>query len=205
MALAVRFVLLVFALAATAFADDDEDRELERALGRRAFEENCLMCHAAELTTAQRLSPAQWRAEVDKMIGWGSPLPREDVGRLASYLAREYPTDSPGPSPERLPAEKALNLDLPEPSPPPTGDASLGASLFTKNCANCHGPAALGGDLGTNLVEKPILLRPEAYRGLVRAGLRRMPGFRSTLTTSQEADVLSYLRTLRTRTDPASR
>lgn len=201
-----RFTLLLLALALLAparvvRADDDDDDE--RALARRAFDENCQMCHAAELVASQRLTPAQWRTEVDKMVGWGSPLPKDDVARLAAYLAREYPATKPAPSPERLPASKALALDPPPDPSPVSGDPALGATLFAKNCANCHGPAARGGDLGTNLVENPILLRPAEFRTLLRTGLRRMPGLQAAVNPSQEADILAWLRTLRTRPAPA--
>src|SRR4051794_36592716 len=81
----------------------DPDREDRLDVGKAAFRDNCLMCHAEELTTRARLNEKQWTTEIDKMIGWGSPLPTEHKGPLLEYLMSEYsdPKASPVPPPGR--------------------------------------------------------------------------------------------------------
>ncbi len=75
------------------------------------------------------------------------------------------------------------------------GRPESGAKLYEVHCASCHGPDARGGDLGTNLVEIPILAqRMEPYARVVRDGRRRMPGFAEVLKPEQEADLLAWLR-----------
>ena len=69
--------------------------------------------------------------------------------------------------------------------------------LYVQHCATCHGPDARGGDLGTCLVEKPVLLKPASFAEVVSKGLRRMPGFTAALKPENEADILAWLRTRR--------
>ena len=53
----------------------------------------CGICHGPELIASQRLTPAQWTKEVDKMVGWGAPLQPEEKAVLAAYLARHFGPD----------------------------------------------------------------------------------------------------------------
>jgi mono/diheme cytochrome c family protein len=183
------------ALAAPARPDDDEEREELRVEARRSFVENCLMCHGEEMTTRQRLTAKQWTAEVEKMVGWGSPLPIDRKQPLVDYLAEVYPNTRSAPPPERITADRALALD-PQPAPGalPAADPARGEALFAAQCAACHGPLAKGGDLGTNLVEKPVLLRDDEFRTLMKEGRRRMPGFATILDDAKQADLLVWLR-----------
>ena len=47
---------------------------------------NCLVCHNDDVIRQQRLTRAQWTAEINKMTGWGARL--DDAGRnaLLDYL-----------------------------------------------------------------------------------------------------------------------
>lgn len=176
-------------------ADDDEEREIRREEARRSFVENCLMCHGEDMTTRQRLTTKQWTAEVEKMVGWGAPLPPDRKQPLIDYLGETYPGTQPAPPPERITADRALALEpQPAPQPLPGADLPRGEALFAAHCAVCHGPAANGGELGTNLVEKPVLLRVEEFRTLMRDGRRRMPGFAAVLDEAKQADLLAWLR-----------
>jgi ubiquinol-cytochrome c reductase cytochrome c subunit len=175
--------------------EDDEERDYERALAQRSFDDNCLICHSAEMTTQQRLTPAQWKAEVEKMIGWGAPVPADQTQRLIDYLAAEYASQKALAVPHMTSPEDAFGLDEPEAhNEIRAGDAKAGSTLYAANCANCHGADGQGGDLGPNLVERPVLQRTDEFTRFVRDGVRRMPGYRAVLTPSQEADVLGWLR-----------
>jgi mono/diheme cytochrome c family protein len=176
--------------------DDDEDREIRREEARRSFVDNCLMCHGEEMTSRQRLTTKQWTAEVEKMIGWGAPLPPERKQPLIDHLAETYPSNLPVPPVERISPARALALDLqPLPLKPlEDADASRGEALFAVHCAVCHGPTGKGGDLGVNLVEKPALLRVDEFRTLIKEGRRRMPSFAAVLDDRAQADLLAWLR-----------
>jgi ubiquinol-cytochrome c reductase cytochrome c subunit len=198
-------LVVASALAASAApAPDDLDRDERLAAGRLAFRDNCLMCHAEEMTVRSRLTEKQWATEVDKMAGWGAPVPPELKGPLLEYLVSTYsgPTAAPVGPPERIAFRTALSQVLPQGPLANAGDPKGGASLYSTHCATCHGPEARGGDLGTCLVEKTVLVRPADYSEVVRKGRRRMPGFAAALTPAQEADILAWLRSLRVEPPP---
>jgi mono/diheme cytochrome c family protein len=179
---------------------DELDREELLAAGKMAFRDNCLMCHGEQMAAQLRLTEKQWAAELDKMILWGAPVQPELKAPLLAYLIDAFsnPATAPPAPPERITLRDALALVRPE-GPPGTGEGDIyrGAAVYAANCATCHGVAATGGDLGTNLVEKPVLRRPAEYTEVVRKGLRRMPGFAAALKPEQEADILAWLRTRR--------
>ncbi len=179
-----------------AASDDDDEAAYEAKVTERQLQENCLICHEADMITRQRLTPVQWKAEVEKMILWGAPLPAEARQSLTDYLSGHYSDRQPLPEPHRMAIGETKSLELPALGSPvtPDGNTASGERLYTANCANCHGPKALGAELGPCLVGKAILAHPEAYHRIVREGLRRMPGFQSALTAAQQDDLLSWLR-----------
>ncbi len=187
--------------------EDDEDAAYREAMVRRSIQENCLICHTEDMIAGQRLTPAQWKAEVNKMITWGAPLPKEAAGPLVEYLARHYSDREPPPKPARSTLKDVGSLEVPsgrsEPAPA-SGDLARGERLYAANCATCHGPAALGGDLGPSLVGKVILDHPREYDQIINQGLRRMPGFRLIMNAKDQADVLAWLRR-RPYPDPGGR
>ena len=175
---------------------DEEERADRRALASRLVRDNCLICHSDEMIERQRLTPAQWKTEVEKMVGWGAPLSKEQEPLAIEFLADAYSPGKPLGPPSRIAYEAAMATIRAEPATddPARGDPDRGATLYAAHCATCHGTAALGGDLGPNLVEKPVLLRTAEYRAVVRHGLRRMPGFQAVLKPEQEDDMLAWLR-----------
>jgi mono/diheme cytochrome c family protein len=178
---------------------DDEDAAYREAMVRKSLQENCLICHTEDMVAGQRLTPAQWKAEVDKMVNWGSPLPKEAAGPLVEYLARRFPDQAAPPIPARATLKEidSLELSIDRGGPAPSaGDPARGERLYAANCATCHGPTALGGDQGPSLVGKAILDHSREYDQIVTQGLRRMPGFRLNLNEKDQADILAWLRRL---------
>ncbi|MEB3329891.1 MAG: hypothetical protein VKQ33_11725 [Candidatus Sericytochromatia bacterium] len=70
--------------------------------GRDLVTTRCLFCHQAELIVAQRLTPAQWKKEVSKMVRWGAPLEPAEQAVLATYLATHYGPDKAPLTPATL-------------------------------------------------------------------------------------------------------
>lgn len=176
---------------------DDEEVAYREAMVRRSLQENCLICHTEDMIAGQRLTPAQWKAEIDKMVNWGSPLPKEAAGPLVEYLARRFPDQAAPSAPSRaiLKEIDSLEVAIDRGGPaPPAGDPARGERLYATNCATCHGPTALGSDLGPSLVGKAILDHPREHDQIVTQGLRRMPGFRLNLNAKDHADILTWLR-----------
>ena len=194
-------LLSVVGAAVGGLAPRQDDEEVEETLmrGRHAFENNCLMCHAAPITASQRLSPEQWKTELTKMIGWGAPVRDEEREPLLAFLNRNYgehvPVARPGRTTIRR-AESDVASRLPQDDLRPTPNLlEKGAHAFAAQCASCHGADARGGQVGTNLVQKPILYRPAEFQALVREGRHSMPGFRQALDRSSERELLMWLRT----------
>ena len=198
----VALVLTSAGLARPILDDDDDDEKVEaRQIAHQAFVENCLMCHGEEMTTRQRLTPKQWTAEVEKMIGWGTPLPPDRKDGLIAYLSAAYPATGTAPPPARIKPEAVAALDRQDAPGAAVAideaDPQRGGALFTQHCVVCHGPTARGGEIGVNLVAKPILVRDEEFHTLLHQGRRRMPSFAPVLDTQAETDLLAYLRQTR--------
>lgn len=184
-------------------ADQDDDEE-EREIAKLALRDNCLICHSEEMVVSQRLTRPQWKAEVEKMVGFGSPLPPDQVDTLITYLSKQYSDSSPSVLPARIHYTQALELVKPTTTeiPPRGSQADRGASLFATHCAACHAPTAQGLDLGPNLIEVVTLLRPTDFLNVVRTGRHRMPGFQLILNQDQEKDILAWLQSKRYATGP---
>jgi cytochrome c oxidase cbb3-type subunit 3 len=176
-------------------AGADEERLAQRAFAQQIMKDNCLICHAQEMIAGQRLTMPQWKAEVEKMIGWGAPLPPEQAAPLIEYLGQQYSETQPVEKPSRMTYEQAVATVRPEASASELhGDSEGGAKLYSTHCMNCHAPNAQGAELGPNLVGIATLLRPSEYLAVVNDGLRRMPGFKTLVTPQQAIDILVWLR-----------
>ncbi len=203
-----RLTIAVFLLLAAAglappapapVVDDDPDERAARRLHlQRSVRENCMICHSDDLITSQRLTPKQWKAEVEKMVGWGSPLPPDQQQPVIEFLTTEYPANAPVAVPPRLSYHEINPSSLKHPTPT-KGDPERGEIIYVKNCANCHGPDGQGGDLGPNLVEKPVLWNETGWTEVIRKGQGRMPAFATLIDPAAETDLLAWLRSRRYR------
>jgi DMSO/TMAO reductase YedYZ molybdopterin-dependent catalytic subunit len=55
-----------------------------------ALKSSCLVCHGDDVIDQQRLTRAQWEAEINKMTGWGAKVPEQDRSALLDYLAARF-------------------------------------------------------------------------------------------------------------------
>jgi cytochrome c5 len=60
------------------------------ARGKEIFENQCLICHEADLTAQQRLSRQGWTREVEKMIRWGATVTDAEKEPLVDYLFKNF-------------------------------------------------------------------------------------------------------------------
>jgi DMSO/TMAO reductase YedYZ molybdopterin-dependent catalytic subunit len=62
----------------------------ETTAGESVFQRACLSCHGSDLVEQQRLTPAGWTREIDKMIRWGAQVPDTDKDALVRFLTARY-------------------------------------------------------------------------------------------------------------------
>jgi mono/diheme cytochrome c family protein len=93
----------IFALAVLSFSAHSQSMEPGRKLEQTA----CIACHSLRLVESQRLSPAAWGKEIDKMAGWGAIVTNRQL--LIEYLSSQYSDSKPVPVP---PLSKSGVADL---------------------------------------------------------------------------------------------
>jgi len=74
-----------------------------------------------------------------------------------------------------------------------TGDAAAGKTVFSDNCAGCHGVSGTGGNGGPDLTAIPSAKNAAAVTKQVENGGGGMPAFKGTLTQQQIKDVTAYV------------
>jgi cytochrome c2 len=50
----------------------------------------CVICHSVEVAVQQRFGPKGWSDTLDRMIGYGAPIPPEEREKLMAYLLRHF-------------------------------------------------------------------------------------------------------------------
>ncbi len=186
--------------APAASADDEDDGEayMREALAKQALTASCLVCPEEAMFASQRLTPAQWKSEVDKMISWGAVLPEADREPVESYLSKHFGAEEPVPAPGRIALADVKTREVPGDPREGTADADVakGGQLYLIVCASCHGPTAVGTELGPALANRAVLTHAEDYHKQVRDGLRKMPAMNTVLNAEQQRDILGWLRAL---------
>ncbi len=76
--------------AAAAPAPEASAAGLPAGAGRDVAESACLACHDGTLIGQQRMDRGRWKAEVEKMIRWGAPVPAEQKDALTDYLFSQF-------------------------------------------------------------------------------------------------------------------
>ena len=54
------------------------------------YDAACMACHDESMMRQQRLTPAQWDSEVNKMTGWGARIKPEDREAILKYLSDHF-------------------------------------------------------------------------------------------------------------------
>jgi mono/diheme cytochrome c family protein len=174
--------------AATPMVSPDRGAELVAA--------NCQACHTEEMLRQQRLTATQWEKVVKKMAGWGANVDADDLPVVARYLGVEYGPDAGSYQPPVVAAALVSRETAPlEDGVFAGGNVARGGSLFAARCAPCHGADARG-QIGVNLVDRPLLYRAADFAKTVRDGRAKMPAQPAT-SDGEVSDLLAHLRTLR--------
>jgi ubiquinol-cytochrome c reductase cytochrome c subunit len=185
-------------------ADDYTAEDVEQ--GESLFLANCSTCHGldAQGTDAGPSLIGVGAAAVDFQVGTGrmpmqmqgpqaqqkpQQFNEEQTSQLAAYVA------SLGAGPA-VPEDEYLDVS--------EGDAANGSKVFLANCAMCHNAAGAGGAL-TRGKFAPSLMGVEEnhiYEAM-QTGPQNMPVFNdANITPEEKRDVITYLKTVETNTDP---
>ncbi|MDH5152338.1 cytochrome bc1 complex diheme cytochrome c subunit [Kocuria palustris] len=185
-------------------ADEYTAEDVEQ--GESLFLANCSTCHGldAQGTDAGPSLIGVGAAAVDFQVGTGRmPMQmqgpqaqkkppqfnEEQTSQLAAYVA------SLGAGPA-VPEDEYLDVS--------EGDAANGSKVFLANCAMCHNAAGAGGAL-TRGKFAPSLMGVEEnhiYEAM-QTGPQNMPVFNdANITPEEKRDVITYLKTVETNTDP---
>jgi cytochrome c5 len=58
--------------------------------GKQIFDNQCLLCHEADVISAQRLAKQGWTREVEKMVRWGASVSDAEKDPLVEDLLQTY-------------------------------------------------------------------------------------------------------------------
>lgn len=83
-----KWIFLAIFLYATPIASSQP--ELPDGEGKQQVEELCTACHSLQPIVTARHTKAEWRAEVDNMVGLGALGTDEDFNAVVEYLGRHY-------------------------------------------------------------------------------------------------------------------
>jgi mono/diheme cytochrome c family protein len=156
---------------------------------------HCNTCHSSEMIQQQYLTLTQWQAEVQKMVNWGSTLPKDYINLMGEHLSKLYPAEETRKSPSIAPA-LAIEESSPKDLEPLDERVVLNDSvqaLFKTQCANCHGENGQGAELGIRLTERPILLHPEQFESIVTKGRGIMPAFNENVKKGELTAIRRWL------------
>jgi ubiquinol-cytochrome c reductase cytochrome c subunit len=176
------------------------------AQGHSLFEDSCSSCHGLD---------AQGTAEAPSLIGAGSAavdfqmstgrMPAKELGAendrkpttftqdqihdIAAYIA------SLGGGPA-IPSQEMVSTN--------GADTALGSTLFSTNCAQCHGFAGAGGALtyGKSAPSLNASTPTQIYEAML-TGPEAMPVFGDgTITPAEKQDIIAYVIATRNEANP---
>ena len=171
------------------------DPEERSAFFNQRLQLHCNVCHSSEMIEQQRLTLAQWQAEVQKMIGWGATLPKEYSGLMAEHLSKSYPPGHKAKigflEPEKAFSESAQTDQSQVDSKAATNPQV--AELFRNQCSNCHGTSGEGNEIGPRLTGRPILAFSQRFSEHIEQGKGRMPAFQKTIPSADTQALRRWL------------
>ncbi|MBV8531477.1 MAG: c-type cytochrome [Candidatus Eremiobacteraeota bacterium] len=127
-----------------------------------------------------------------QMPTWKGQLSNADIASVATYVRSSWGNDAPPVTEEQVAAAG---------SPVST---QVGAAIFAKNCAACHGSKGDGG-VGPALAENPHVnvANPTMMLTTIVQGRNLMPSWRGQLAASDIAAVATYIRSSWGNNEPA--
>lgn len=174
--------------------------------GRLLFAQTCSSCHGNDASGTQVVNGKLEATIGPNLVGVGAATVDfwVSTGRMPATDVKAVEAER---RPSRLTSQQALelaawvnSLDPAVPAVPfphlQGADQSVGADLFSLNCAACHTIEGTGDALayGTNapsLINKQVT--PQQVAEAIRTGPANMPRFSGNLSDAQVRDIVSYV------------
>jgi mono/diheme cytochrome c family protein len=195
-------LLLLMALGSQALAQDED---VER--GKALFGENCVVCHGYDGQGRVGAALTDWFVSIDpeafvrSTVGDGvgnmpafaqangGPLTDQEIDDIAAYILSWRERVEPAPTPTPVPV-----------TPIPavagvSGDPTVGAQIYARECRLCHGEQGEGG-IGATLSGPIASTQPAAFiRQVINDGIEGspMPAFRGALGSDEIEDVVAFV------------
>jgi cbb3-type cytochrome c oxidase subunit III len=118
-----------------------------------------------------------------QMPTWKGQLSNSDIASVATYVRSAWGNNASGVTEDQVAAAGS------------PVSAQVGAGVFAKNCAACHGANGQGG-IGPALAENPHvnIANPTAMLTTILQGRNVMPSWRGQLSASDIASVATFIR-----------
>jgi cbb3-type cytochrome c oxidase subunit III len=119
-----------------------------------------------------------------KMPTWSGQLSNADIAAVATYVRSSWGNNASGVTEQQVAAAG------------PAVQATVGASIFTQNCARCHQASGQGSRTIPALAGNKIVLAadPNAMITTIEQGRHLMPSWHGQLTPADIAAVVTYVR-----------
>jgi competence ComEA-like helix-hairpin-helix protein len=103
--------------------------------GKEVFAKICSGCHELDLATGQKKTKDQWKETVDRMVGYGAEITKEQIDQIVNYLAANFGAPAEKANADAKAAAKAgAAIDA---KAMPEGQ---GKQIILRECTTCHAP-----------------------------------------------------------------
>jgi mono/diheme cytochrome c family protein len=117
--------------------------------GKAEFVHNCTACHGADMVTAVKKTPEDWRKSVDEMAARGTDGTKEDLDNVVLYLDTYFAKKPDQPEAKQSTAPSATSNAPAKQSP---SDVERVKRIIAENgCLTCHRIEQEGGSTGPSL------------------------------------------------------
>jgi mono/diheme cytochrome c family protein len=121
---------------------------LPEGKGKAEFVNNCTDCHRADMVTAKKKTPEEWRKSVDEMAARGAPGTKADLDNIVLYLNTYFGLKKPDQA-DAKPSASASSNDHATQNP---SDVERARQVIAENgCLTCHRIGEQGGSTGPSL------------------------------------------------------
>jgi mono/diheme cytochrome c family protein len=146
--------LLLVLGAATAFSLGTSHQVFGQALpdgkGKAEFVHNCTACHRADMVTAVKKTPEDWRKSVDDMAARGTDGTKEDLDNVVLYLDTYFALKKPDQTDAKQSTAPSATSSGPTTQNPSDAER-VKRVIAENNCLTCHRIEQQGGSTGPSL------------------------------------------------------